>query len=315
MSGSSRSRQSLALITLVAAGGGLMALGFDRPPAGFVGAGIQGGLAAFGADRTGPDRAALTAAMDPALTPAIALAAEIDAQLGLPAPASRSVERVTDTASGLVVSEVTDLDGSGTPIAVSRFDLAGRLVSSVRLGFITATGSPISAARAASAATTILARVRMAAPGTPAVTPRAAGGWLVRWVRIVATVPVPGDGIGVQLTGNGEFHAIVRTQHELAAAPAVRIDQAQVRLLVGARLDGWFAGSLRREAAISSLGLAWVAPNDTFGDAIPAGPPGVLRLAWIVRVTAKGSLADRFAGLELAFDAGQGTPLGGDLLE
>jgi hypothetical protein len=41
----------------------------------------------------------------------------------------------------------------------------------------------------------------------------------------------------------------------------------------------------------------------------------VLRLAWIVRVTMNGSLVERLAGLELAFDAGDGTPLGGDLLE
>jgi len=66
---------------------------------------------------------------------------------------------------------------------------------------------------------------------------------------------------------------------------------------------------------VSSLGLAWVAPNDTFGDPLPAGRAGSLRLAWVVRVAMSGALADRLAGLELAFDAGDGQPLGGDVLE
>ena len=66
---------------------------------------------------------------------------------------------------------------------------------------------------------------------------------------------------------------------------------------------------------MTGLALAWVAPNDTFGDALPTSSPDELRLAWIVRVTTSGSLAGRLAGLELAFDAGDGSALGGDLLE
>jgi hypothetical protein len=58
-----------------------------------------------------------------------------------------------------------------------------------------------------------------------------------------------------------------------------------------------------------------VAPNDTFSDPVPVAPAGTLRLAWVVRVTNSGALAERVAGLELAFDAGDGSPLGGDVLE
>jgi hypothetical protein len=107
----------------------------------------------------------------------------------------------------------------------------------------------------------------------------------------------------------------VRTEHPVAAVPASTIDEARVRLLAAARLDAWFTGGAHGEATIGSVAKAWVAPNDTFGDPLPAVPAGALRLAWVVRVTTSGALADRLAGLELAFDAGSGMPLGGDVLE
>ena len=298
MSRSGGSRRRIALLTLVALGGGLMTVGFSRSTAGLVGSELRSRLAASDAAAT-----------------AVALAAGVETQLGIPTPASRSVERITDTATGLALDEVTDLDIGGTPMGISRFDTGGQLVSSVRLGFVAPSDPSISAGSAAGIAGAILAGLRLAVPGTAAVTPRAAGGWLVRWVRSVGAVPVPGDGAAVQLAGDGSFHAIVRTQHLLAPIPAVLIDALRVRVLAEARLAGWFTADIRADASISSPALAWVAPNDTFGDAPPAASRGAVRLAWIVRVTTSGPLAERLAGLELAFDAGDGTPLGGDILE
>jgi len=297
-----------------------MLAGLNRPAAGVAGDFVPGGPAAAVVGVPAQNLAGTAAALPAALAvasshAAVALAVEADRRLGLPSPTSRIADRLTDTATGLVLDEVTDLDAGGTPFSISRFDMAGRLVSSVRLGFVASTGQTIPAAAAAEGAAAIVASLGVTTTGSSAVTPRAAGGWLIRWSRTVAGIPVPGDGVGVQLAADGSFHAIVRTEHQLAAAPAAPIDPARLRLLAGARLDGWLAAGLRREAAISSIALAWVAPNDTFGDAIPGGPRGVLRLAWIVRVTTSGSLAGRFGGLELAFDAGNGTPLGGDLLE
>jgi len=276
----------MALVTLIALGGGFMAVGLDRASA-----------------------AAATSAA------ATALATQVEGRLGLPAPASRSVARLTDATTGLVVDEVTDLDVAGTPIAISRFDTSGQLVSVVRLGFVAPVRPAITSTQALQRATSILASLSVVAPGQPAVTARAAGGWLIRWVRLVGTVPVPGDGVSVQLSADGSIHAIVRTAHRLAPAPAARIDAAEIRVLAGARLDRWLAGGLRGDASVTTVGLAWVAPNDTFSDPLPVSTTGTLRLAWIVRVSTTGALADQVAGLELAFDAGDGTALGGDLLE
>jgi hypothetical protein len=280
------SGRRIALVTLIALGGGFMAVGLDRASA----------------------VAATSAA-------AAALATQVEGHLGLPGPASRSVARVTDGTTGLVVDEVTDLDVAGTPIAISRFDTSGQLVALVRLGFVAQVSPAIASTQALERATSILASLSVIAPGQPAITARATGGWLIRWVRLAGTVPVPGDGVSVQLSTDGSIHAIVRTERRLAPAPAARIDASSVRLLAGARLDRWFAGGLRGDASVTTVGLGWVAPNDTFGDPLPADTAGTLRLAWIVRVATTGALADQVAGLELAFDAGDGTALGGDLLE
>ena len=251
---------------------------------------------------------------------AIARATEIEVQLALPQPASRSVALVSDRDTGQQVSELVEFDAAGSPTAISRFDPAGRLLSLVRLGFVPQTSPGIGSTQASQRASSILASLGLApaslAPASlPAVTPRATGGWLIRWVRLVGSVPVPSDGLSVQLAPDGSVHAIVRTEHRLAPAPAVPLDVAYVRLLAEARLDTWFAAGVRAEASLGQPSLAWVAPNDTFGDAIPNDSVGDLRLAWIVRVTTSGSLAEQVAGIELAFDAGDGTALGGDLLE
>jgi hypothetical protein len=281
----------VALAAIIAAGGGTMIVGLSRPAS------------------TGLTLSATAAAE------ASAAAVEVDHRLGLRMPASRNVVRLTDTASGQLVDEVTDLDPGGTPLGITRFDLSGQLVSSIRLGYLPAIGPSVTSGAAAQAATGILASVGIRAGGTPAVSARTSGGWLVRWVRIVDSVPVPGDGVGIQLAADGSFHALARTQHPLAATPSTTLDGTRARALAGARLDAWLSPDLRGLASVASIGLAWVAPNDTFGDPLPVGPTGTVRLAWLVRVGTTGALADRFAGLELAFDAGTGLPLGGDILE
>jgi hypothetical protein len=304
-SGAGLARELLVATGIVVVAGSLVTAGLGRAAVGLPTGAAEGA--------TGPVLPA------PATTAALALAAQVDTNLGLAAPASRTVEHVTDAASGQVLDEVTDLDAAGLPIGISRFDSAGGLVSSIRLGFVTQGGPTIAAAAAGSAAQAILARVGIVpgavTPAGPSVGPRAAGGWLVRWTRLVGSVPVPGDGIVVQLDPGGSFHGVARTQHGLAPLPASTIGTTQVRSLAGARLDTWLAAVLRDEATIATVALAWVVPNDTFGDPIPAGSPSLLRLAWVVRVTTTGSLADSLGGLELAFDAGSGAPLGGDVLE
>jgi len=295
-------RELAAAAGIVVLAGSLMTIGIGR--------------ATTGSDEARGTASAIAApAAAPAIAPAAALAAEVGTELGLPVPASRTVERITDAASGQALDEVTDLNAAGAPLSISRFDTAGGLVSAIRLGFVAQGGTTIVASAAGSAATAILAKAGIVGQGSPVVSPRAVGGWLVRWSRAVGAVPVPGDGIVVQLDPDGSFHAVVRTEHGLAPVPASTLGAAAARLLASSRLDGWLSSGVREQATIASVGQAWVVPNDAFGDPLPAGSTNLLHLAWVVRVTTTGSLADMLGGLELAFDAGTGASLGGDLLE
>lgn len=261
------------------------------------------------------DRTALVPAAAPAIAPAIRAASLADVNLGLATPTNRTVARLTDTASGQALNEVTDLDAAGVPMAISRFDLAGSLISAVRLGYVEAPASVIPASSAGRAASAVLAQIGIAPAGSPTITARASGGWLVRWVRRSGGIAVPGDGVAVQLDPAGAFHAVVRTEHALASMPPATIDATRAGLLATARLDAWFPAGVRGEATIGAIEQAWILPNDTFGDALPGGQQGQLHLAWIIRVTMSGTLARTVTGLELAFDAGSGLPLGGDVLE
>ena len=180
-------------------------------------------------------------------------------------------------------------------MAITRFDLSGSLVSSVRLGYVAPSILPITqSAAAAQSGDDREPASSVPVAGTPAVSARAAGGWLVRWARLIGSVPAPGDGVTVQLADSGSFHAIVRTEH-----PTRRRSGQHDRRGPGPGPRGRAAGRLVHgegasgEATIASVARAWVAPNDTFGDPLPAGPAGALRLAWVVRVTTSGALADR----------------------
>jgi hypothetical protein len=69
------------------------------------------------------------------------------------------------------------------------------------------------------------------------------------------------------------------------------------------------------DLAISSVECAWVAPNDAFAANGLDAPAETLRLAWLVRLDAHGALADRLRSVEVWLDAGDGSVLGGDVVE
>ena len=127
-------------------------------------------------------------------------------------------------------------------------------------------------------------------------------------------MPVPGDGLRLQLWPDGSFHGLAVSEHPLAARPATTIPAAAAEATVGALLDRWIPAAARRDARIAGAALAWVAPNDTFEPARPDAPAEVRRLAWVVSVRSTGPLAGPLRGLEVSIDAGDGTLLGGDVL-
>jgi hypothetical protein len=128
-------------------------------------------------------------------------------------------------------------------------------------------------------------------------------------------VPVPGDGLRIQLWPDGSVHGLTRSERALADRPAAALDAVRARSIAEAQLGTWFRGGVGGGMTIAGLGLAWVPPNDTFAPAGPDAPDSVLRLAWVVRATASGQLTDTLRALEIYVDAGSGAVIGGDILE
>lgn len=235
--------------------------------------------------------------------------------LGLPAATTRTVDRVVDRRGHRTFDEVTDLDGRGRPVAVLRYALDGRLLAATRLGWQQATGRALLTHPDAVRSADRLARSLGIVPaGTPVADGRGANGWSVRWPRVLDGVPVPGDGLRVQLWPDGSFHGLSSAEHPLADRPATTISAAAAQAKVASLLDGWIPAAHRGEVRIVGSSLAWVAPNDTFEAARADAPAEIRRLAWVVTVRSSGVLAQSLRAIEVSVDAGDGSLLGGDVL-
>ena len=138
-------------------------------------------------------------------------------------------------------------------------------------------------------------------------------GWTLSWPRSVDGVPVPGDGVRLDLWSDGRMHALVRTERPLAARPSTILDEATARARSTAILLTVF-GDRADQVAIATLALAWVAPNSAFDPTGPDAPGTTLRLAWVVEARTSGPLADGLRAVRLYLDAGTGALIGGDVL-
>ena len=127
-------------------------------------------------------------------------------------------------------------------------------------------------------------------------------------------MPVPGDGSAITLFADGTFHAAVRRERPLAAAPATTLDRRTAERIAGERLDA-LLGTARSQARIvrSPPGLGRAQRHVRRRGAGRAGPGAPPRLGRRGRAPIA-PLAERLRALELYLDAGDGALLGGDLL-
>ena len=238
----------------------------------------------------------------------------VAAALGLPGVNHR-VQRLDDAFEHRTYDEVTSTDAAGHEVAITRLDLDGSVAMAVSLGWRPAGGRALDGPAAANRALALARQAGLTPAGQPSVRSSAgAGGWSIAWARIVDGVVVRGDGLRIALWPDGALHGLTRTERQLAPAPARSLDADAARsaatAVVAARLDG-SSGELRVVAAER----VWVAPNDTFGGGRLDAPAESLRLAWAVRLEAQGTLAERLRSVEVWIDAGDGQPLGGDVIE
>ena len=250
-----------------------------------------------------------------AAAPALERASQAGRSLGLSTAARRTVERVDDRRAAVTYDEVTDLDARGRPSAVLRFGIGGQLVAALRLGWEPGHGRPLTSDVEATAAALGFARGVGIDPVDAAVArDDGASGWSVAWERVVDGVPVPGDGVRVQIWRDGSFHSLSRAEHELADRPATLLEASVAQATVTRLLDGWIPAERRADVRIDGVALAWMASNDTFEPNRPDAPSAVRHLAWVVQVRSDGPFAEVLRGVDVSIDAADGSVLGGDVL-
>ena len=238
----------------------------------------------------------------------------LTAALGIPSNSHRAT-RLDDKFEHRTYDEVSSVDGTGREVAISRFDLDGTVSMVVALGWQPRAGRAVDAPGAARSAIAVARAAGLAIVGQPNVRASAgAGGWSIAWQRRVDGIPVRGDGVRVSLWPDGSFHGLTRSERPLATAPARSLTPAAARA-IAAGLAATRLGAAVAEARIAGAEQAWLAPNDMFGSARLDAPAATLRLAWVVRFETSGALAERLRQLELWIDAGDGTVLGGDVVE
>lgn len=238
----------------------------------------------------------------------------LTAALGI-AGVSHRATRLDDKFEHRTYDEVTSIDAGGREVAISRFELDGTVAMAVGLGWRPGTGRAVDSIGAARSAVAVARAAGLTVGGQPQVRASdGAGGWSIAWTRRVDGAPVRGDGVRVLLWPDGSFHGLTRSERPLAAAPTQTINAARARAAAESIAAGLFGAAID-EARIVSVERAWVAPNDTFGPAGPDASAATLRLAWVVRFESHGALAERLRQVELWLDAGNGTLLGGDLVE
>ncbi len=236
-------------------------------------------------------------------------------KLGLPEPTSVSVDHVTDRLDGTTYDEVTERDAAGRRLHLQRFDERGRLVGAVSFGWQAAGGRRLpDAASARARAARLAADLGLDVTGQPDVRQEPdETGWTIAWPRSVDGIPVPGDGVRVDLWPDGRVHAVTRTERPLASRPARLLDEAATRERAALAIGDLF-GSRSGQVAIATVGLGWVAANDAFDPTAPDAPYATLQLAWVVEARTSGELSEGLRAVKLFLDAGTGELIGGDVL-
>jgi hypothetical protein len=289
------------LILVVLAGAGLVIVG--APPTQGADPFVAGG------------RSTRSVAMSQAQTDrALARAADLAQALKLPG-VTRRAERLDDRFEHRIYDEVVSFDAAGADASIVRFDTSGEVVMAIALGWQRGRGAVVDRGVAASRALQVTAAAGLRVRGRPIVTASAgAGGWSVAWPRVVGGIPVLGDGVRVSLWKDGSFHALTRMERPLAAAPDGRVSVKTAHRIAQSFVAERYAGAAK-ELRVVATELAWVAPNDTWAPQRPDAPEPTLRLAWVVRLESSGKLADQVRLLEYWLDAGNGSVLGGDVVE
>jgi hypothetical protein len=221
---------------------------------------------------------------------------------------------VYDSAKQDDYDEVDELDSQGHVVSLTQFS-GGQLKAAIRFDTAPKPAAPIDQSAGIASAQKAAAQLGLVAdPPSLAYVDPSSGGWDVRWDRYENGIQVRGDGTLVRVWADGRILSVSRSSHSLAVAPSATLDAGVATSQVDASL---------RQITASNVGglkvgtpvLEWVRPNGAFDATRPIDEDPVCKLAWVVDVQPSGGQADSFTKLTIFIDAGNGSLLGGDVVE
>ncbi len=234
---------------------------------------------------------------------------------GFPVGVKKVGRHIHDGIENLDIDEVSEIGSNGQPLALTQFDGAGRLMTAVRFDITASPAVRITGDVAIKTAQRGLAASGLAVIGEARTSSNSIdGGWDVHWARAAEGLTVRGDETRVHLWANGRIQTVARVEHQLAPAPARRLSQPDARGVVNGLLDKWFGkGGVRY--TVTDMDVEWVGPNATFDASKLNTAPAPYRQSWVVNVKPTGEAADYIRLITLYVDAGDGTVIGGDVVE
>jgi hypothetical protein len=235
--------------------------------------------------------------------------------LGFPVGARHTIKHVRDGFQHAEYDEISEVDAAGRLTTVTQFDAQGQLRAAMRLDSGPRAGLSVTREAAIRSAQRSAVAAGLAVD-TPSATEadEADGGWTISWARQQDGIRVRGDETRVHLWSDGRIQSLARVAHDLASPPDRRIGSDQARQVASATVDQWFAGR-NSGHAIQSVELEWVGPNGAFDHATITDSPQPYRLAWVANVKPTGAAANYVWLMTLYVDAGDGSIIGGDVVE
>lgn len=236
--------------------------------------------------------------------------------LGMPGGVRNRGLHVKDGSRKVEYDEVTDTDSAGQPLSLTQFDASGRLLLAVRFDRPAVPArAPVARDIALTKAADGLKAAGIAPNGRPAAdSVESDGGWDVRWTRDNDGVVVRGDEIRVHVRDDGTIGSVGQVVHELAAAPTRRLTRDEARNIAAAQTRDWSSKS-GAQFTIAAPELQWAGPNAAFDASKIDAPEAPYRLSWVVKVTPQGNAASYARLVVLYVDAGDGSIIGGDVVE
>ena len=236
------------------------------------------------------------------------------AALELPDGVQSKAVHVKDRGRTVEYDEVVEEDAAGRPVALTQLDARGQLLMAARFDAPAKGKAAPDRGQALKKAAAGAAAAGIGVQGPGETSEAASGGWDVVWTRVENGIRVRGDEVRVHVREDGVIGSVGQVNHPLAALPSTRLSRAQAKAMAGEQTRRW-SDNAAVDFSVGDAELLWVGPNAAFDASKIGAAEQPYRLSWVVNVTPQGDAASSVRQVVLFLDAGDGSLIGGDVVE